>query len=95
MQNSAGVLSAICECSVLMAVGYLKEEGCIASYRLFLNEMRHLEEYRTSLEAGYEYPTNICGQSLKMILSDLDHTVGCGEYCLFSEQDHSIGGVCF
>ena len=58
-----------------MSVGYLKEEGCIASYRLFLKEMKHLDEYRALLEAGCEYSTSICGKSLKMMLSDYGHMV--------------------
>jgi len=48
----------------------LKEEGCVASYRLFLKEMKHLDEYRALLETGYEYPTSICGKSLKVILNE-------------------------
>ena len=53
-----------------MCVGYLKEEGCIASYRTFLKEMKHLEEYRTLMAAGFEYPTSICGKNLKTMLNE-------------------------
>ena len=53
-----------------MCVGYLKEEGCIASYRTFLKEMKHLEEYRTLMATGLEYPTSICGKNLKTMLNE-------------------------
>ena len=65
---------------VCVCVGYLKEEGCIASYRLFLKEMKHLAEYRTLLEAGCEYPTSICGKSLKIMLNDYGNMVLSGKW---------------
>jgi len=59
----------------LISVGYLQEEGCTASYRMFLKEMKHLAEYRTFLDAGYEYPTSICGKTLKMMLNEYGHMI--------------------
>jgi len=54
----------------MICVGYLKEEGCVASHNIFLKEMKHLEEYRTLLATGYEYPTRICGKTLKVMLNE-------------------------
>jgi len=66
----------------LMSVGYLKEEGCIASYRTFLKEMKHLNEYRTLMEAGQEYPTSICGKNLTTMLNEYGYIVLNGNCCL-------------
>jgi len=65
-----------------MFVGYLKEEGCIASYRIFLKEMRHLEEFRTMMAAGCEYPTSIGGKTLKTMLSEYGSMMLHGKYHL-------------
>ena len=54
----------------------------MASYKLFLKEMKHLAEYRTLLEAGYEYQTTICGKSLKVMLNDYGNMVLSGKCCL-------------
>ena len=48
--------------------GYLEEEGCRASYRTFLGESQHLQEYMNLVEIGYQYPTSIAGQSLTDML---------------------------
>jgi len=64
-----------------MSVGYLKEEGCMMSYRTFLKEMKHLTEYRTLMEAGQEYSTSICGKNLTTMLNEYGHMVLNGNYC--------------
>ena len=57
-------------CVCLLYVGYLKEEGCQLSYRTFLKETKHLNEYRTMLEAGHEYPTSVCGKNLTAMINE-------------------------
>ena len=57
----------------------------MASYKLFLKEMKHLAEYRTLLEGGYEYPTSICGKSLKIMLNDYGNMVLSGKCYLCIE----------
>jgi len=78
-----------------MCVGYLKEEGCNASYKVFLKEMKHLEEYRLLLQTGYEYPTSICGKSLKMMLNDYGYVVLNGNYCSFYHHHQQINTQLF
>ena len=65
----------------MSCLGYLKEEGCFASYRMFLKEMKHLEEYRALIEAGQEYSTSICGKSLKMMLNEYGRMMLSGNCC--------------
>jgi len=66
-----------------MHIGYLKEEGCTSAYKMFLKEMKDLQEYRELLEAGEEYPTCICGKSLKMMLNEYGCFTIRGEYRFF------------
>ena len=51
-------------------LGYLKAEGCNKTYKAFLAESAHLQEYTTFLHRGIEYPTKIGGKGLVDMLED-------------------------
>jgi len=79
----------------LICVGYLKEENCISSYRVFLKEMKHLDEYRALLAAGCEYPTSICGKSLKAMLNEYGNMIVSGKYHLFVSSFCVTCSLCY
>ena len=53
-----------------LVLGYLREQNCEKAASDFLNESRHLYEYRLGLEEGYEYPTTIGGKNLVQFLHE-------------------------
>ncbi|KAL8595085.1 hypothetical protein ACOMHN_019123 [Nucella lapillus] len=50
--------------------GFLREGGYSRTYQCFLKECIHLREYESLLKKGQEYPTNIMGLSLLMMLEE-------------------------
>lgn len=53
-----------------LVLGYLKQSGCREAYGAFLNESKHLVEYKEGLRMGIEYPTEIGAKSLMQHLND-------------------------
>ena len=51
-------------------LGYLQEEKCVQTYKVFLEECDALGEFKEYLHQGKIYTTNIGGQSLKTMLED-------------------------
>lgn len=56
-----------------LVLGYLRENGCIRTIRVYLTENSHLKEYVACLQQGHEYPTTIAGKSLIDILQEYCH----------------------
>jgi len=57
-----------------LVLGYLKQVGCPRAHDEFLKESRHLSEYRSGLEEGFEYPTSINGKNLMQFINCLSHS---------------------
>ena len=57
-------------CLILCALGYLKEENCHETAKVFMRECVHLAEYLSMLHQGREFSTEVAGLSLKMILDE-------------------------
>lgn len=53
-----------------LVLGYLKDEGCAKTYRVFLDECSHLQEYAVLLKGGLSYPMCVDGKSLVSVLNE-------------------------
>lgn len=61
-------------------VGYLSDEGYVNSYKCFIKECPHLNEYLTLKRRGQTYPLHVNGLTLCQTLQEYAHFKLAGKY---------------